>query len=58
MNDDESNLPATRLWQPTTARWFAAVFGGSVLYAIIRYHLVGDVEWRGLRRRAPLPLPR
>jgi hypothetical protein len=34
------------LWQPTTAKWFAMVFGGSVLYAIIRYHLVGDVEWR------------
>ena len=38
MNDDESNLPANRLWQPTTAKWFAVVFGGSVLYAIIRYH--------------------
>jgi DMSO/TMAO reductase YedYZ heme-binding membrane subunit len=46
MNDDESSLPANRLLQPTTARWFVAVFGGSVLYAIVRYHLVGDVEWR------------
>ena len=46
MNDDESNLPANRLWQPTTAKWFAVVFGGSVLYAIVRYHLTGDVEWR------------
>jgi DMSO/TMAO reductase YedYZ heme-binding membrane subunit len=46
MNDEESNLPANRLWQPTTAKWFAVVFGGSVLYAIIRYHLVGDVAWR------------
>jgi len=46
MNDEESNLPANRLWQPTTAKWFAVVFGGSVLYAIARYHLTGDVEWR------------
>ena len=46
MNDEESNLPANRLLQPTTAKWFAVVFGGSVLYAIVRYHLVGDVEWR------------
>ena len=46
MNDDESNLPANRLWQPTTAKWFAVVFGGSVLYGIARYHLTGDVEWR------------
>jgi DMSO/TMAO reductase YedYZ heme-binding membrane subunit len=46
MNDEESNLPANRLWQPTTAKWFAVVFGGSVLYAIARYHVTGDVEWR------------
>jgi DMSO/TMAO reductase YedYZ heme-binding membrane subunit len=46
MNDEESSLPANRLLQPTTAKWFGAVFGGSVLYAIVRYHLVGDVEWR------------
>jgi DMSO/TMAO reductase YedYZ heme-binding membrane subunit len=42
---DESGLPANRLWQPTTARWFAVVFGVSLLYAIIRYHLAGDVAW-------------
>ena len=46
MNDEESSLPANRLLQPTTAKWFGVVFGGSVLYAIVRYHLVGDVEWR------------
>jgi DMSO/TMAO reductase YedYZ heme-binding membrane subunit len=39
-------LPADRLLQPTTGRWFAVVFGGSVAYAIVRYHLAGDVEWR------------
>ena len=39
-------LPSDRLLQPTTGRWFAVVFGGSVAYAIARYHLAGDVEWR------------
>ena len=46
MNDKRSSLPPDRLWQPTTAKWFAVVFGGSLLYAIVRYHLAGDVEWR------------
>ena len=39
-------LPPDRLWQPTTAKWFAAVFGLSLAYAVIRYHLAGDVAWR------------
>ena len=34
-----------RLWQPTTAKWFAAVLGGALVYAIVRYHLAGDVAW-------------
>ncbi|MHC4958196.1 MAG: hypothetical protein ACYTGN_07455 [Planctomycetota bacterium] len=42
---DESGLPRNRLWQPTTGKWFAVVFGLSVLYAIVRYHVVGDVAW-------------
>ena len=46
MNDKRSSLPPDRLWQPTTAKWFGVVFGGSLLYAIVRYHLAGDVEWR------------
>ena len=46
MSDEHSDLPSNRLWQPTTARWFAVVFGGSLVYAIVRYHLAGDVEWR------------
>lgn len=46
MNDEESNLPANRLWQPTTARWFYVVFGGCVAYAVIRYHIAGDIAWR------------
>jgi len=45
MSDTHSSLPADRLWQPTTAKWFAAVFGGALVYAIIRYHLAGDVAW-------------
>ncbi len=46
MSDEHSKLPADRLWQPTTAKWFAAVFGASLVYAIVRYHFAGDVEWR------------
>ena len=42
---DDSGLPRNRLWQPTTAKWFAAVFGGCLVYAIVRYHVVGDVAW-------------
>ena len=45
MNDDHSSLPPDRLWQPTTAKWFAVFFGGSLTYAIVRYHLAGDVSW-------------
>lgn len=41
MSDQQSNLPADRLWQPTTAKWFAVVFGVSLLYAIVRYQLAG-----------------
>ena len=44
--EQRSELPENRLWQPTTAKWFFVVFGGSVLYAIVRYHLAGDVAWR------------
>ena len=46
MSDQRSSLPSDRLWQPTTAKWFAVVFGASLVYAIIRYHLAGDVAWR------------
>ena len=40
-----SKLPKDRLWQPVTARWFAVVFGASLAYAILRYHIAGDVSW-------------
>ncbi len=46
MSDEHSKLPPDRLWQPTTAKWFAVVFGGSLAYAVIRYHFAGDVPWR------------
>lgn len=46
MSDERSSLPEHRLWQPTTAKWFAVVFGASLAYAVVRYHLAGDVEWR------------
>jgi DMSO/TMAO reductase YedYZ heme-binding membrane subunit len=46
MSDDHSELPPHRLWQPTTAKWFFVVFGFSLGYAVIRYHLAGDVAWR------------
>jgi DMSO/TMAO reductase YedYZ heme-binding membrane subunit len=48
LNDPQSSLPPHRLWQPTTAKWFFAVFGLSLAYAVVRYHLVGPVEWRHL----------
>ena len=34
-----------RLLQPTTARWFAALFGAAVAYAVVRYHILRGVEW-------------
>jgi len=46
MSDEHYKPPPHRLWQPTTAKWFFVVFGGSLAYAVIRYHLAGDVEWR------------
>ncbi len=46
MSDEHKNLPPHRLWQPTTAKWFFVVFGFSLAYAVIRYHLAGDVPWR------------
>ena len=45
-SDERPSLPPDRLWQPTTAKWFAVVFGAALVYAIARYHLAGDVEWR------------
>lgn len=41
----QHDLPRHRLWQPVTAKWFATVFGVSLTYAILRYHIAGDVPW-------------
>jgi len=46
MGHDKSKLPPERLWQPTTAKWFFVIFGFSLAYAVVRYHLAGDVLWR------------
>ena len=48
MVDEHRELPPDRLWQPTTGKWCAAIFGASLAYAVVRYHLAGDVEWRHL----------
>ena len=46
MAEKEPNLPKHRLWQPTTAKWFFTIFGVSLVYAVVRYHIAGDVAWR------------
>jgi DMSO/TMAO reductase YedYZ heme-binding membrane subunit len=48
MTDDSSGLPRERLWQPVTGKWFGAIFGFSLGYAILRYHIAGDVAWSHL----------
>ena len=46
MNDEpQHDLPAHRLWQPATMRWFAVVFGLSLGYAVVRYHFASGVPW-------------
>ncbi len=40
-----SRLPPDRLWQPVTAKWFSAVFGAALAYAIVRYHIASEVAW-------------
>lgn len=42
---DESGLPQNRLWQPVTIRWFCVVFGPSLGYAVLRYHVASQVSW-------------
>ena len=46
MSDEHRELPEHRLWQPTTAKWFFAIFGFALAYAVVRYHFAGDVPWR------------
>ena len=47
-DSDKSSLPANRLWQPTTTRWFMVIFGAALAYAVLRYHIAGDVPWNQL----------
>jgi len=48
MNDEEKKLPPDRLWQPVTAKWFFVIFGACLAYAVVRYHVAGDVAWSHL----------
>lgn len=48
MGIDDQVPPKDRLWQAVTMKWFFAVYGIALGYAIIRYHVAGDVEWRHL----------
>jgi DMSO/TMAO reductase YedYZ heme-binding membrane subunit len=45
MTRDPDKLPPDRLLQPVTMKWFAAIFGTSLAYSIVRYHFVGDTPW-------------
>lgn len=36
------------LWQPLTRKWFAVIFGTTLLYAILRYHIAKQVPWEHL----------
>ena len=45
MSKVPSSLPRERLWQPVTAKWFGATFGLALAYAVLRYHIAGDVSW-------------
>jgi hypothetical protein len=42
------HLPAHRLWQPVTVKWLLFVLGAALAYAVLRYHIAGDVPWRHL----------
>ncbi len=46
MNSQAKELPRHRLWQPVTAKWFFWVLGISLSYAVLRYHIVGNVDWQ------------
>jgi len=44
-NNDSTELPPDRLWQPTTAKWLAAALGVALAYAVVRYHIASGVSW-------------
>ena len=44
--NEASNLPENRLWQPVTAQMvLLVVFGATLAYSILRYHVSGEVAW-------------
>ncbi len=43
--ENSSGLPRERLWQPVTGKWFGVIFGFSLGYGVLRYHIAGDVGW-------------
>ena len=47
MNTDNeaSNLPENRLWQPVTRAMVFVVFGAALVYSMLRYHFSGEVAW-------------
>jgi len=45
MTEDTSSPPRDRLWQPVTVKWFTVIFGLSLGYAVLRYHITGDLPW-------------
>jgi DMSO/TMAO reductase YedYZ heme-binding membrane subunit len=45
MSKASEEAKESRLWQPVTVKWFAALFGGALAYAIVRYHVAEGVEW-------------
>ena len=46
MSDEDSKLPSHRLWQPTTAKWFAAV------PLLVKRKLAHDKKQRAAERAA------
>ena len=50
MSDERSRLPPDRLWQPTTAQWFAVVFGALMSPAITTLPMMpkalGGQRWK------------
>jgi DMSO/TMAO reductase YedYZ heme-binding membrane subunit len=46
MSNTNNELPEEHLWQPITVKWFFVVFGLSLFYAIIRYHLAAEIPWQ------------
>ncbi|MBT6157423.1 MAG: hypothetical protein HOL01_09690 [Planctomycetaceae bacterium] len=45
LEDDTSQSPEGRLWRSVTTKWFGVIFGTALAYAILRYHIAGDVSW-------------